>query len=131
MSENCKRPKGLFGYLVTSKFHILRDPEGPRNFDHQFFPVQADFRRINLEGTRHVLNTASKMGMVGVVFSSTTSLMNTLKVKEQTRLGVGLWLRSKPLVDAYTSQYLFWIIFAIHEHSLWEVPLANHSKPLK
>lgn len=50
------------------------------------FYTEADFRRINLDGTRHVLNAARKMGeTAAVVFSSTTSLMNTQEVKEETR----------------------------------------------
>jgi len=52
------------------------------------FYTEADFRRINLDGTRHVLNAAMKMGEtagIPVVFSSTTSLMNTQLVKEETR----------------------------------------------
>eukprot|EP00435_Cladocopium_sp_Y103_P045516 s471_g13.t1 len=78
---------------VSAEEAVQRAAEGCRSIIHTAalhapnldFYTEADFRRINLEGTRHVLNTASEMGMVGVVFSSTTSLMNTLKVKEQTR----------------------------------------------
>lgn len=87
-----KEPGSIAGD-VSDEEAVQRSAVGCRSIIHTAalhapnldFYTEADFRRINLEGTRHVLNTASKMGMVGVVFSSTTSLMNTLKVKEQTR----------------------------------------------
>ena len=92
MSENWKKPKKIVWVFGDIKVPHSSGPRTQKLWS-AVLPVQADFRRINLEGTRHVLNTASKMGMVGVVFSSTTSLMNTLKVKEQTRPGVqSCWL---------------------------------------
>eukprot|EP00438_Fugacium_kawagutii_P013963 Skav202191 [mRNA] locus=scaffold191:1710:2990:- [translate_table: standard] len=65
--------------------------------------AQADFRRINLEGTRHVLKTAAEMG-VPVVFSSTTSLMNTKDVKDRTRRSAS-GCRSSVMVLKATEDY--------------------------
>ena len=82
------------GYIVENGFAKMGQKQG-MDTDELCFSFQldhlgqADFRRINLDGTRHVLNIATKMS-IGVVFSSTTSLMNTLQVKEQTRQAV-IW----------------------------------------
>lgn len=72
----CRAAAGCRSIIHTAALHAP-------NLD---FYTEADFRRINLDGTRHVLNAARKMGeTAAVVFSSTTSLMNTQQVKEETR----------------------------------------------
>eukprot|EP01135_Chromosphaera_perkinsii_P004994 Nk52_evm3s309 gene=Nk52_evmTU3s309 len=50
---------------------------------HMRFYSDAMFEKVNVEGTRVVLSIAQENGMNGIVFSSTTSLMNTELVKER------------------------------------------------
>ncbi|CAK9013899.1 unnamed protein product [Durusdinium trenchii] len=71
---------------------VQRAAEGCRSVIHAAalhapnldFYTEADYKHVNLGGTRHVLNVATAMGL-SCVFSSTTSLMNTQKVKERSK----------------------------------------------
>ncbi|CAE7390765.1 unnamed protein product, partial [Symbiodinium sp. CCMP2456] len=48
------------------------------------FYKDSDFERVNVVGTENVMRRADEAPMVGVVFSSTTSLMNTAEVKRRS-----------------------------------------------
>lgn len=51
---------------------------------NQDFYKDADFERVNVVGTENVMRRADAQQMAGVVFSSTTSLMNTAEVKRRS-----------------------------------------------
>ena len=68
-SENCK------SIIHTAALHAP-------NLD---FYSEQDYQRVNVEGTRNILSIAKEFQMKGIVFSSTTSLMNTNELKQQEK----------------------------------------------
>lgn len=77
---------GSCGYLGSALLAILRSVihAAALHAPNLDFYTEADYKHVNLGGTRHVLNVATAMGL-SCVFSSTTSLMNTQKVKERSK----------------------------------------------